>query len=220
MSRLLPILYNTPMVEALLAGNKTQTRRIVKAGNHTVIRGGTFPGALDGPKYGAELDNHGVLVAPYQVGDILWVRETWAAFRGWCWGPVYVYKAGYDPKQLPPGYITKWHWHPSIHMPKEAARLFHRVTNVRVEHLQDITIQGLQAEGFLPSGFVSQYAAMTSDCFERFQMLWDKTIKPADRDRCGWDANPWVWVYSFDRYDDLEEIADMVHRDRAKERAI
>ncbi len=209
MSRLLPILYNTPMVEALLAGNKTQTRRIVKAGNHTVIRGGTFPGALDGPKYGAELDNHGVLVAPYQVGDILWVRETWAAFRGWCWGPVYVYKAGYDPKQLPPVYITKWHWHPSIHMPKEAARLFHRVTNVRVERLQDITIDDAIAEG------CNEVIPITE-----FRLIWSKTIKPADRDRCGWDANPWVWVYSFDRYDDLEEIADMVHRDRAKERAI
>lgn len=73
-----PILFSAEMVQAILAGSKTQTRRVVKVGNHAVIRGGTFPGALDGPKYGAELDNHSVIVAPYQKGDILYVRETWS----------------------------------------------------------------------------------------------------------------------------------------------
>ena len=76
-------------------------------------------------------------------------------------------------------------WHPSIHMPKEAARLFLRATGVRVERLQDIDDDGVVAEG-LKIG-------------DAFDVLWDSTIKPADLPLYGWDANPWVWVIEFER---------------------
>lgn len=109
------------------------------------------------------------------------------------WGPKYVYKAGYDPKQLPPGaYTTKWNWRPSIHMPKEAARIFLRVKSVRAERLQDIDGAGQRAEGAdSKHGFGATRGA--------FVDLWNSTIKRAERDRYGWSANPWVWVIEFEK---------------------
>ena len=83
-------------------------------------------------------------------------------------------------------------------MPREAARLFLRVTDVRVERLRDLTITDLQNEGIMPEGYISQYSALTSDYFEQFRELWDRTIKPADLTLYGWEANPWVWVIEFE----------------------
>lgn len=183
-----PILFNTEMVRAILDGRKTQTRRLVKPiKSHYVMDG--MP--TNNP--------------PCNPGDILWVRETWCRW----WMPHgewhYCYKAS-DPngnkRPTGPEYDDDWEtqpWRPSIHMPKEAARIFLRVTDVRLERLQDITTVELQHEGILPPGYLSQFATMTSDCFERWRDLWDSTIKPADLDRYGWAANPWVWVIEFER---------------------
>lgn len=109
-------------------------------------------------------------------------------------------------------------WRPSIHMPKEAARLFLRVTDVRVERLQAITIDDVRKEGLMrenvrPDGCTCAWATdgcMDEPCNNRdayewlcwatpFQRLWDSTIKPADRDRYEWSVNPWVYVISFER---------------------
>lgn len=85
-------------------------------------------------------------------------------------------------------------WHPSIHMPKEAARIFLRVTNVRVERLRDMTDDDAEAEG----------------CFDYtstalgFPDVWDSTIKKSDLDCYGWNANPWVWGIEFERCDKPE----------------
>lgn len=123
-------------------------------------------------------------LAPYEPGDILYVRETWAhpslTEIGFGADPkMYLYKAdGVQP--------AAWDkWHPSIHMPKEAARIFLRVKDVRVERLQHIDDDGVVAEG-LKIG-------------DPFDELWDSTIKPADRALYGWAANPWVWVIEFER---------------------
>lgn len=197
-----PILFNAQMVRAILDGRKTQTRRIIKLwNNHSVLRGGTFPGALDGPKYGVELDNHGVFVAPYQKGDTLYVRETWSELKYPDGSRRYVYKASDEYPFGEDGYIVKFRWHPSIHMPKEAARLFLRVTDVRVERLQDITNADCVSEGAVKRPNMTKRGDLVLHSRYRMEFadLWDSTIKPADRDRYGWAANPWVWVISFKR---------------------
>lgn len=88
-------------------------------------------------------------------------------------------------------------WRPSIHMPKEAARIFLRVTNVRVERLQEITDDGAKAEGANNGIGVSD--KMRETAIQRFQRIWDSTVKPTDLSIYGWTANPWVWVIKFER---------------------
>ena len=144
----------------------------------------------------------------YRPGDILWVRETWAEMPHG-----FVYRAD---DETPEG----WHltaWKPSIHMPREAARIFLRVTNVQVERLQQITNEDVGREGITPRWYgggckCSAYepGCMDERCenreaYERmcygtpFLELWDRTVKPADLPAYGWYANPWVWVISFER---------------------
>lgn len=201
------ILFSTDMVRAILAGSKTQTRRVVKAGNHAVIRGGTFPGALDGPKYGAELDNRSVIVAPYQKGDILYVRETWSFLpcatcgqRNCLLKPTRMETADgekdgcilYRADGENPVFSTGHIWRPSIHMPKKAVRIFLRVTDVRMERLRAVNFFDCIAEGM-------PYKQFETEIIEDFRKVWDRTIKPAEREKYGWDANPWVWAYTFQR---------------------
>lgn len=114
---------------------------------------------------------------PYKCGDILYVRET---FVEWC--GEYGYKASAEQPELWTG------WKPSIHMPKEAARIFLRVTDVRMERLREIT-----ADEIFKEGIQADYI------FSAFDTIWDSTIKPADRSAYGWEANPWVWVIEFER---------------------
>ena len=87
-------------------------------------------------------------------------------------------------------------WHPSIHMPKEAARIFLRVTDVRVERLKDIG--DCTKEGIAPG---THATAHMNDYDERcdFAALWNSTIPKKDLDKYGWEANPWVWVIEFER---------------------
>ncbi len=204
-----PILYNTEMVRAILAGRKTQTRRLIKAGDHAILHGGTFLGSPDGPKYGVELDNHGVIVAPYQKGDVLYVRETWMEYAG---KGDYIYFADMDDIDLASLKHAGFRWHPSIHMPKAAARIFLRVTDVRAERLQEITAEGARSEGIrcynVGMGEVAYSAAQSyedagnvffEDPVGAFATLWVNTIKIADLPRYGWAANPWVGVICFER---------------------
>jgi hypothetical protein len=117
---------------------------------------------------------------PYHPGDILWVRETWAKNP---FGDGYIY-----PTEVP-GAGQKWK--PSIHMPREAARLFLRVTDVRVERLQDINLD--------PPGPKNQVVREGLRYLSDFIAVWDRTIKPADLHLYGWDANPWIQVIEFER---------------------
>ena len=209
-----PILFNTEMVKAILEGRKTVTRRLLKgyALEHLQID-------TDGSIIGVYDQHEGCVrpvtdYAPYHPGDILYVRETWVKI----W---YVDPDGYSPYDQPMYYYAadgtpditlvdgdgfelddqRIRWHPSIHMPKEAARLFLRVTDVRVERLRDITTTGLQNEGIIPNGYISQYSCMTEFeyWFDRFKALWDSTIKHVDLEKYGWDANPWVFVIEFEK---------------------
>lgn len=174
-----PILFNTEMVRAILDGRKTVTRRPVKFGRgQNLAWSGYVP---DGSVlYGS--NNIPAVKAPYQPGDILWVRETWTPVPGGS----YIYKASVECPDA-----WRGTWHPSIHMPREAARLFLRVTGVRAERLQEIDDKGVLAEG------------LEIGCY--FDDLWNSTIKPKDRGTYGWEANPWVWVIEFERCEKPEE---------------
>ena len=129
--------------------------------------------------------------APYQPGDILYVRETWFRTNQFGLQDGYIYKAAITDQQILNlntfGVCIKWH--PSIHMPKEAARIFLRVADVRVERLQEITEDQAKKEG------CSDYTSTALG----FCCIWDSTIKNQDLDKYGWDANPWVFVISFER---------------------
>lgn len=194
-----PILFNTQMVRAILDGRKSVTRRVVK-----------FPRGWN-PKFTGYIPDGDVLYgsnnipaakAPYRSGDILWVRETWNG--DWC--DHYIYKAdGGSAKAA--GYAAEPKWRPSIHMPREAARLFLRVTDVRVELLQDIDDDGAKAEGanYQDGKNVGWEEKMRRTAIDRFAEIWDNTIKPADRLRYGWEANPWVWVIEFERISNQPE---------------
>lgn len=195
-----PILFNTEMVRAILDGRKTCTRRVVKTRRKdacgfyvTKRQDGSFTGVYEYDEDERMFENQ---LIQYKPGDILYVRETWCGlpineaghFRG---HPIYYYKADGDLR--PEGW--RGAWRPSILMPKEAARIWLKVTDVRVERLQDMTDDDAEAEG----------------CFDYtstalgFPDVWDSTIKKSDLDRYGWAANPYVWVIEFERCEKPEE---------------
>ena len=178
-----PILFNTDMVRAILEGRKTVTRRAVKPQPPatSVIR---KRGSAWNWSFWADCDMGYLMQPPYQPGDILWVRETWNG--DWC--DHYIYKAdGGSAKAV--GYAAEPKWRPSIHMPKEAARLFLRVKEVSVERLREISALSAMDEGVTD--------------WNDFVRLWNATIKSADLPLYGWEANPWVWVISFEKMDGI-----------------
>lgn len=190
-----PILFNTEMVRAILDGRKTCTRRVVK-----------LPKNMSGRPVGKSGDIGfmylgGIKRPPYQQGDILYVRETWCKGSWMNEKERYYYKADDNDFHCV--------WHPSIHMPKEAARIWLRVTDVRVEWLQDITFDSCQNEGIYDD--YKTYSETYTNNLRRvaypkaFARLWDSTIKKSDLDRYGWDANPWVWVIEFERCEKPKE---------------
>lgn len=192
-----PILFNIEMVRAIMEGRKTVTRRVVKPqpkGAHTVLDCDDYEQTFDmlcgnGGEGGVFLDWAETIKAPCWAGDILWVRETWAKNP---FGDGYIY-----PTEVP-GAGQKWK--PSIHMPREAARLFLRVTGVRVERLKDIDGHGILKEG-IDNGksnpaMGTRWENMQSMAFAE---LWNSTLKSADLPLYGWAANPWVWVIEFER---------------------
>ena len=206
-----PILFNTEMVLAVLEGRKTVTRRLMKpqpdagANGKPIFR---FTGCSRDFLRVCVSGYHGTLmcVPPYRPGDILYVRETWRIWRAYRYdADAHIeFRAGGEGTviRFPYGcadsanrgdydrFIHKWgvrrnKWHPSIHMPREAARIFLRVTDVRVEQLRDITWLDALKEG--------------CERPMHFDELWNSTIKPKERTLYGWVANPWVWVIEFER---------------------
>lgn len=194
--RELQILFNTEMVRAILDDRKTCTRRVIKYDKADDVL--NSPARKENPDIPDKQFIKCLVKMPYEVGDILYVRETWTDH----YVPneigkpelQYCYMAdGVDIKaECLPGENNRWY--PSIHMPKEAARIWLKVANVRVERLQDITEIQAQAEG-CNSGL------LTGPCSARgqFENLWNRTIKKSDLDIYGWKANPWVWVIEFER---------------------
>ena len=215
-----PILFNTQMVRAILDGRKSCTRRIVKpqweeCPNCKDVHNEYIYDNLAENVYCARCGYPLVPErrTPYQPGDILYVRETWCGWYLPLVGMHYCYRATEpDGNKRPtsPEYdcdVEKISWHPSIHMPKEAARIWLKVTNVRVERLQEITEVGIQKEGVEvdPKECAGKFDFI-SELFLLFQRLWNSTIKKSDLDRHGWDASPWVWVIEFERCEKPEGV--------------
>lgn len=207
-----PILFSTPMVQAILDGRKTMTRRAVKFLDH---RNPDWTGYIpDGAVlYGS--NNAPAAKAPYKPGDILWVRETWQ-HEGETTsydndGTVIHHEKYFAYKEQTER--MRWgqpaRWRPSTYMPKAAARIFLRVTAVRVERVQDITYLDAEREGV---GDMYYDAIANDGAYEniqwnqdeglavhQFARLWDSINAKRDGGIYEWEKNPWVWVYTFER---------------------
>jgi len=190
-----PILFKGEMVRAILEGRKTQTRRIVKPQPYLDDRGNLI---YDKWNFGQtafgkpNFDNLAKMKCPYgQVGDRLWVRETWSLLKsdpeG---GPIYgtlIYKATDSRKS------SMWDqkWKPSIHMSRNASRINLEITDIRIERLQDITEKDAQAEGVSRLN-LGDLGIETNK--SAFRSLWDNINASMGY---GWSKNPWVWVVEF-----------------------
>lgn len=212
-----PIIFSAHDVRATLEGRKTQTRRIVRPQppyecafevgvyNPTKIdrRGEEYPGTEVFGMY--SLDGKWGRVCPYGPGDLLWVREPWADLRGMGFGAPFAYLADSlnrfgredgDARDAREYYGVKWR--PSIHMPREASRLILRVTNVRVERVQEISEGDAIAEGWEP---LSNANPGNGGPFAWFRYSWDSIYAKRG---LGWDTNPFVWVIEFE----VVEVSD------------
>ena len=198
-----PILFNTDMVRAIMDDRKTVTRRVVKP-QPMFYTGRKYVFADDiCPKKWEDCSNI-INTYQYQTGDILYVRETWCKFDG-----AYHYKSDYGYSDCDKQFfeaVSNVKWHPSIHMPKEAARIFLKVKNVRIERLQEIDDEQAKNEGanWKNGKNVGFEEKMRRSSVERFAEIWDSTIKKSDTGRYGWDANPFVWVIEFEMCDKPE----------------
>lgn len=204
-----PILFNTEMVRAILDGRKSCTRRIVKHDVEAILNS---PYHKEHPEVEDEQIISKLCIPPYQPGDILYVRETWCKYDDdhIIDGRKYAYKADASPISEEARKKFGYRWRPSIHMPKEAARIWLKVTDVRVERLQSITEEGAIREGaegekchHINAGAFGCTDCMNTGWIEppqvEFMQIWDSTIKKSDLDRYGWNANPYVWVIEFER---------------------
>ena len=226
-----PILFDTKMVRAILDGRKTQTRRVIKSldglsfyraepsedAYEALGKWDFFYGWLEG---GVMFDACASVKAPYSIGDILWVRETWNHVKFGLGDWHYEYRADYDD-------TSKWRngsfaqWRPSIHMPRDAARIFLRVNDVQVERLNEISQSDAIDEGALTCDLceTDEYKESCEKAKregskppigysprERFAALWDSTIKNTEITKYGWAANPWVWVIKFERCERPDSI--------------
>jgi hypothetical protein len=190
-----PILFSGPMVRAILEGRKTQTRRIMnpppsecfmpEVGRYhpTVISrdGEAFPGP---ETFGASDESEGYPCRHGQPGDRLWVKETF-----YPQGPnSFFYRADWNDEDGEPD----WNWKPSIFCTRKASRITLEITAVRVERLQDITIEDAIAEGC--SNYAPDYPNSTKPAVTAYHTLWESINGPGS-----WAKNPWVWVIEFRR---------------------
>ena len=237
-----PILFNTPMALAVRNGIKTETRRLINPRYRDdeysfQIITNAHTGEFVRVEMIDEWENCTRFLPPqYLPGDILYVRETWRIqsahrfeadtkieFRSG--GPMS--KIQFDgrcsdghERRSYDDFISRWgvsgNWHPSIFMPKEAARTFVKVTNVWAERLQDITDEQCIREGiqkWSKDGKLYKYAPADGEGDYpmwpwqdapiaprgAFVKLWDSTVPKSKLPQCGFAANPWVWVYRFER---------------------
>jgi hypothetical protein len=205
------ILFSGPMVRAILAGNKTMTRRVIKLPKWAT--GEIEDDGGDGVVVVCE--NTGCManiLPPYKAGSILWVRETWRPVNAKHPQSAIDYAADWSPAHFKnsrlPTSCNGGKWRPSIFMPFDACRIFLRVKSVRPDRLQDISKEDAIAEGFagVPCNHpVWRYAC--EDCMNTgwleppwvgFMEIWEKLNAKRGY---AWETNPWVWVIEFERCD-------------------
>ncbi|MDR3543255.1 MAG: hypothetical protein P4L69_20185 [Desulfosporosinus sp.] len=213
-----PILFSIEMVKEILAGRKMKTRRVVKHQpplNNSFVHGrvisSTEPKNEGCVGWGS---NEGCIThyckMPYDVGDVLWVRETWrpkGAWSGSCRGCEIEYRAGGENEIIHGEVMAvpsrKTPWKPSILMPRAFARLFLKVKGIRVERLQDITEEDARNEGcFLPSHSVED-GTLIGDSVTMFKIIWNNLNAKRG---FGWDVNPWVWVVEFEKMEAEKDV--------------
>jgi hypothetical protein len=182
-----PILFSAEMVRAILKGRKTQTRRVMKPQPSTVDDAGRWYRM----KSGGESLMTSAYPCPYGApGDTLWVRETWTQY------PIELNPEPCDAwyKATSNGPPPPFKWRPSIHMPRWASRITLRITDIRVERLQDISEDDARAEGVSSEWDDYERYGQSEPYRYGFSALWSEINGPD-----AWDANPWVWVISFER---------------------
>lgn len=206
-----PITFNTEMVQAILEGNKTQTRRAIKCQMKKPASGHYLDAYNKSEEWFWWSEDHRQnleqkITCPFgKVGDRLWVRETFKVVPRTAYAQsegvqqvikpndnhdAAIFKAGWDRSK--PG-----RWKPARHMPRWASRITLEITDIRVERLQDISEEDAVAEGFKYEGWVPTYndpdsggdgnEALPS---EKFADMWESIYQ-------NWDSNPWVWVIDF-----------------------
>lgn len=197
-----PILFSTPMVQAILDGRKTMTRRAIKLPFN--VPTGFYPDRYNKGEQWTFWNNEGGSLLPYfkcpygQVGDVLWVRETWSplVIGGGKNFDSIAYKAnGDEPSSIG--------WKPSIFMPKSACRLKLRITSIRVERLNEISEKDAKKEGveiveLPPTGkwykcYTGKFTTGFSSAISSFRSLWESI-----NGKESWIENPWVWVIEFE----------------------
>ncbi|CNI74784.1 phage-like protein [Yersinia massiliensis] len=216
-----PILFNSEMVNAILSGRKTQTRRIMKVQPSEHFHPQTIHGAMDFTAhwytpgvidkdgylqparkdvFGVADEGEGYTCPLGAVGDQLWVREAFAA--GLCTESTLAYRATHKKEDLEEGWGETIKWTPSIHMPRWASRINLLITGVRVERLNDISEQDAISEGlecYVDDGVPYYGPFNNGDCRPDvvFRGLWDSIYGQKEGEN--WQANPWVWVIEFER---------------------
>lgn len=189
-----PILFNAEMVQAILSGRKTQTRRIISEKTLHLFdvaasAGECHPLELCDDRSQSYYLDFCPLGKP---GDQLWVREAFAA--GLCTESTLAYRATHKTEDLEEGWGETIKWTPSIHMPRWASRINLLITGVRVERLNDISEQDARAEGVKAwRGLAEELVGGKLAFFE----LWDSIYGQKEGEN--WQANPWVWVINFER---------------------
>lgn len=191
-----PILFSAPMVRAILDGSKTQTRRIFKPKTIELLK---FAGCLGEVSHFLDSNSLGkndlayvLEFCPYgEVGDQIWVRETFAC--GLCTESTMAYRATHKPSDLDEGHYEKIKWKPSIFMPRWASRIQLEINSVRVEVLNDISEADSAAEGWKKRKDLHQsHDAHKDAAKDWFMDLWESINGPGS-----WAENPWVWVIEF-----------------------
>ena len=215
-----PILFSTEMVKAILAGKKTMTRRVIKPQPKEqlkcVIQHETKGRSCWMEENADQLSKDFKFHKYYEVGDILWVRETWAIhdlmLKPKKLNPndeAWFYKRKFSPEMVPhvvyaadyPVGSWKGAWRSPRYMPRTAARLFLKVKDIRVERLQDITEEDTKAEGVLWNrarklNELEKSNNIIDNAKALFMHLWGSINSKRGY---GWDLNPWVWVVEFER---------------------
>ena len=205
------VLFKTEMVQAILDGRKTQTRRIIKPQPEITNNWYSWNGHWPNSEHGAcgcnVLDGFSDAMAwraPFgKVGDHLWVRETWGVIRAFDdLSPSIIHHdtiVGYKTDPTDKWYQTGFSgdagkWRSSIHMPRWASRITLKITSIKIQYVQEITTADAKAEGVKES-FVMPDHVVSMGYVHAFRELWDSIN--SDRG-FGWDKNPWVWVIEFE----------------------